>query len=73
MKLSMSQQCTLVASKTQSFLGCIRHGVASKVEGGDPAPPPWASETHLNGISSAELPGQEGMDVLEGVQQEARE
>lgn len=56
MKLSMSQQCSLVASKTQSLPGCTRHGVDSKGEGGDLAPPPWASETHLNGISRAELP-----------------
>lgn len=72
-KLSMSQQCTLVASKTQCFLGCIRQDVDSKGDRGDLAPPPWASETHLNGTSSAELPVQEGMDLLECIQQETRE
>lgn len=60
------------SSETHSLLGCSRQGVDSREEGGDVAPPPWARETHLNGMSSAELPLGEGMDVLEGIQQEAR-
>lgn len=34
-KLNISQQCVLVAQKTNDMLGCIRMSIYQQVEGGD--------------------------------------
>lgn len=68
MKLTMNQQCALVAKKANGILGCIRKTVTSKLR--DIIPSLYSALVrHIwSARSSAGLPNRRDIDILERVQ-----